>query len=673
LQSGGSKSTATASLPLQSQHDLVEPTIQSRSTLPPNILTSSIESGASGGKANVDSKQLLLDQIKSRSEKKEQVDPKSMLLAHIKSRASSHDDSLASSKLTSPSAISANINVQVDNNTKSMLMAQIKSRGSNIEQSAQSKPLTTLSPTEATTDGSTNDPELARYMKMKSVGIPSAAILHKMEMDKVDASKIKLFRAQLDKQSARAAAADNSTIEQTPIISPKRQSRDKLKQMLSQDEDCKKYLRAVSVGVPAEAVAHKMKSKIQNVNKSNEYDTLYPQMDDKSLDYSDDEKVEPDPLLDQLVGAKSSSPSRKENDNKPNLSQQMKYGKGVRVINVAESNKKGVIVGTDGEYAVEYTDGTTGYYSEDAFDINHEFDDEEGSDASSEMGSKSKEELTSSDDDKLSVNSVDKEEGAYKTSDASLFLQEKRGVTGEDNGKKAEETALVDIPVKKQQAAAAVAGKKAEADKMEMDVSPTKKDMGSSKMEVSPEKKGNGANVGSTPAKKKESKHSKGKGTPGKKGGNGGGKGGGSKGSSKGKGNKKSTGGRTRTGPIPASLGNNNEVGFFNHSKIKSIVKKIEREKTKVVASIKQLDEVKKKDKASARVKAGFAKMQIDMVRDNDKCMSDELKKKVYEPWEKACKELLDEMRLVRYAGEELDWNKFSVNEVRKLGDLFNL
>jgi len=235
LQSGGSKSAATASLPLQSQHDLVEPTIQSRSTLPPNILTSSIESGASGGKANVDSKQLLLDQIKSRSEKKEQVDPKSMLLAHIKSRASSQDDLLASSKLSSPSTKSMKDNVQVDNDTKSKLLAQIKSRGSYDDHSTQSTPLPTKSSTD-TTGSSKNDPELARYIKMKSVGLPSAAVLHKMEMDKVDASKIKLFRAQLDKQSARAAAADNSTIEQTPIISPKRQSRDKLKQMLSQDE-----------------------------------------------------------------------------------------------------------------------------------------------------------------------------------------------------------------------------------------------------------------------------------------------------------------------------------------------------------------------------------------------------------------------------------------------------
>ena len=73
----------------------------------PGLGNSSIESGASEGiqgKVIVDSKQLLFDQIKSRSEKKKQVDPKSMLLAHIKSRASSQD-SLASSKLTSPSPI----------------------------------------------------------------------------------------------------------------------------------------------------------------------------------------------------------------------------------------------------------------------------------------------------------------------------------------------------------------------------------------------------------------------------------------------------------------------------------------------------------------------------------------------------------------------------------------
>ena len=95
--------------------------------------------------------------------------------------------------------------------------------------------------------------------------------------------------------------------------------------------------------------------------------------------------------------------------------------------------------------------------------------------------------------------------------------------------------------------------------------------------------------------------------------------------------------------------------------------------KTQVVASIKQLDEVKKMDEASIEVKQGNAKVRLDMVRNNDKCMSDDLRKNVYEPWEEACKELLKELKLVKHDGEVLDWNKLSVNEVRKLAKLLSL
>ena len=122
-------------------------------------------------------------------------------------------------------------------------------------------------------------------------------------------------------------------------------------------------------------------------------------------------------------------------------------------------------------------------------------------------------------------------------------------------------------------------------------------------------------------------------------------------------------------------MGEDNEesTDIFKNKQAKPIIKKIEQEKKKVVASIVQLDEVKQKDEACDIVKADFLKMQLDMLRTNDKCMSVELRKKVYEPWEKACKELTEELKLVEYNGDVLDWNKLSVDEVRKLAKLLSL
>ena len=125
----------------------------------------------------------------------------------------------------------------------------------------------------------------------------------------------------------------------------------------------------------------------------------------------------------------------------------------------------------------------------------------------------------------------------------------------------------------------------------------------------------------------------------------------------------------------------NNEAGIFRNTKknkanVNNIIKKIVQEKKKVVASINRLDEVKKKMDAPGvdlEVKAIFLKYYLQMVNNNDLSMPADLRKNVYEPWEEACKEALGEMKLVKYDGEELDWNKLSVDEVRKLAKLLTL
>jgi hypothetical protein len=101
---------------------------------------------------------------------------------------------------------------------------------------------------------------ISKYMKMKAVGIPVEAILHKMMQDGAEAANIDLFR-QLDegKQSAAPNAKLHKAETSSEASSMKKNSEDRLN-MLMTDEAIKKFMRMVSVGVPAEAVANKMKS-----------------------------------------------------------------------------------------------------------------------------------------------------------------------------------------------------------------------------------------------------------------------------------------------------------------------------------------------------------------------------------------------------------------------------
>jgi len=125
----------------------------------------------------------------------------------------------------------------------------------------------------------------------------------------------------------------------------------------------------------------------------------------------------------------------------------------------------------------------------------------------------------------------------------------------------------------------------------------------------------------------------------------------------------------------------NNEAGIFRNTrqtkaKVNNIIKEIVQEKKKVVASINRLDEVKKKmdtPGVDVEVKTLFLKYYLQMVNNNDLTMPEHLRKNVYEPWEEACKKALEELQLVKHDGEELDWNKLSVDEVRKLAKLLTL
>ena len=95
-------------------------------------------------------------------------------------------------------------------------------------------------------DGLKNVDAIAKYVRMKAVGIPVEAIIHKMMQDGVEAANIDLFR-QFD--GGKQSAVPNAKLHKTEISS-----------RLNTDEAIKKFMQMVSFGVPAEAVANKMKS-----------------------------------------------------------------------------------------------------------------------------------------------------------------------------------------------------------------------------------------------------------------------------------------------------------------------------------------------------------------------------------------------------------------------------
>lgn len=111
----------------------------------------------------------------------------------------------------------------------------------------------------------TDDPGMAKYFKMKAVGIPMEAILHKMKQDGVETERINSFQSSaVTASTAELTSGVNKT--STSMRSPAKESKAQLKDTLMQDDTLKKFMRMASVGVPAQAVVQKMKQ--EGVNES---------------------------------------------------------------------------------------------------------------------------------------------------------------------------------------------------------------------------------------------------------------------------------------------------------------------------------------------------------------------------------------------------------------------
>ena len=95
---------------------------------------------------------------------------------------------------------------------------------------------------------------MAKYFKMKAVGIPMEAILHKMKQDGIEAENINSFHSsEVPASTADGRSEVNESADS--MRSQRRQSKEQLKESLIQDEALKKFMRMASVGVPPQAVA----------------------------------------------------------------------------------------------------------------------------------------------------------------------------------------------------------------------------------------------------------------------------------------------------------------------------------------------------------------------------------------------------------------------------------
>ena len=191
-------------------------------------------------------------------EKGEEINQRNALLSMIKSRipvtVAVSCDGASDISRDSPSQENAE-----DIDPKSLLLAQIKSRtkvattvacdderedeirtGSGIGQSVK---------TREDTDAAS---AIAKYMKMKSVGIPVDAILYKMAQDGVQAATIDNFRQRLDDTGTNmkpTASITESNVHKTTNLS---------KEDLAKDATLSKYVKMSAVGVPVSAVVAKM-------------------------------------------------------------------------------------------------------------------------------------------------------------------------------------------------------------------------------------------------------------------------------------------------------------------------------------------------------------------------------------------------------------------------------
>lgn len=183
----------------------------------------------------------------------ENVDPKAMLLAHIKARAEHPGNNGTSDK---PESVT-NVGGNSDGNDKR-----------DVPNTASTSDVKDTNVVE----GGLDDFSFTKYTTMKKVGVPLPAILNKMTQDGIAADKRDQFRDLHDnpqRQSVPSTAMPTvhkagNTQSNTQSA---QQSKDELKQSLLQDESCKKFMRMKSFGVPAEAVAHKMKQEGINEEK----------------------------------------------------------------------------------------------------------------------------------------------------------------------------------------------------------------------------------------------------------------------------------------------------------------------------------------------------------------------------------------------------------------------
>jgi len=191
-------------------------------------------------------------------EKGEEINQRNTLLSMIKSRipvtVAVSCDGASDISRDSPSQENAE-----DIDPKSLLLAQIKSRtkvantvacddekedeirtGSGSGQSVK---------TQEDTDAAS---AIAKYMKMKAVGIPVDAILHKMTQDGVQATTIDNFRQRLDDTGTNMKPTESiteSNVHKTTNLS---------KEDLAKDATLSKYVKMSAVGVPLPAVVAKM-------------------------------------------------------------------------------------------------------------------------------------------------------------------------------------------------------------------------------------------------------------------------------------------------------------------------------------------------------------------------------------------------------------------------------
>jgi len=192
--------------------------------------------------------------------KETEVDPKSELLSLIQARNANTSSAVLPS---SPTATALN----TINNSKVTRADSSKPNGATE---------TEMAGTTTTKDG---DLIFTKYLKMKAFGIPLPAIIHKMTQDGIEIAKVDRFRTLHDVGEHLVAPSPEVKEDPSTTLSPKIQSKNQLKQTLLLDKDVKKFMRMVSVGVPAQAVAHKMKQEGANASKIdmfNEYHSLAP-------------------------------------------------------------------------------------------------------------------------------------------------------------------------------------------------------------------------------------------------------------------------------------------------------------------------------------------------------------------------------------------------------------